>query len=206
MEIIILDDIILDDIEKLFPNLLAFNGTVLIFANYRTGSTALGMLISGVKHMINFTEILDKHDQQLQQAEQLIENNGRFCASIMPGEYVVFRDSFLNHIQSYKIHLTRKNKIDQISSLYVSSQLAKFQCFKNEQIPSYSLTVDGDIIKAQIGIIKNLDSIAENTKINYNVTVDFEDIRPLLSHTDIKEFVKPSNFEEIQLAVEKQYK
>ena len=198
--------VILDNFEELFPGLIDYKGNILIFANYRTGSTALGMLCSKIKSIQNFPEVLDKNSQpQLYQAKQLIEENNCICVSIMPAEYKIFQNSFLNQIPSYKIHVTRKDKIAQITSLYISAKLAKFQCFKNEQVEPYVLPIDYNIIDGQINTIKNLNSIAEQTKINYNVTVNFEDIKPLLGQTDIKEFVKPENWNEIYSTVKERY-
>jgi len=183
------------------------NKTVIIFTTYRSGSTALGQLIGkNIRRIQPIPELLNPHDEDKIPVAQTILSSGQYVVtSIMPDHLKDYFDSFLYGLDTYNIKLTRKDQIARIVSLYVAVKLNKFQFFKKETIDPYTLPIDLELIDDQINLVKELDRLAEQTDIKYDATIDYEDIKPLLNTTSIRQFIKPDNWDELYSIVKKRY-
>lgn len=191
--------------HKIFSKLISINKPILVFANYRTGSTVLGNYIARTKNILNFPELFNINSTNLLEKAQNTTTN--FMCSIMPDHLDQFQHSFLDNDNNYKIKLTRNDKIAQITSLYIAGQLHKYHCCIDDNIPPYYLSIDNNIIDMQINIINDGDRLSELFPIKYDITIDYSEIELYLHANTYRlcKFVRPINWEEIYAEVSNRY-
>lgn len=191
-------------IDQVFPGLSSHPGSILLLANHRTGSTALGTVLAQHKKLLHVTEV----ESNIKVTNYLISGK-LLMASVMPTYYADVFVAFNN--SAYNIRLLRSNKVDQIASLFVSSTINKFNQLYNEKSIPYTVPIDVDSIDRLMVRLLATDKLAEYVINTYNIKlhaiVEYKDIQHLLaSQTQFRKFPKPTNWDEVLEAVERQYK
>ena len=193
--------------NSLFPNLISVNSTVIIFGHYRSGTTALTSLISLTKNITNFGELLEEdHYEDRIRAELQLKNKEFFTFNIKPRYYYRLPECFKeSYVPNYKIKLTRKNVVNQLTSLCIQILDNRRGFDPKYPKPDYAVDIKMNDIKRTI--YSYLEYVDLHDKINttFDAEVYFEDILPLFKYSKIKISWKPLNYQELHEIVENEY-
>jgi hypothetical protein len=176
------------------------NKNIFIWCNYRTGSTALTGELSKVYNLKNYCEAFQPlrpadTEKFLKEIKTIDQN---YVVKVMPGQT---EDKFKVEIEeitadSHVILLERKNKIDQMASMYVAQTTGVWLEMDGDQqdTQEFSLDIDKDEVS------KVCDEIAHNHQLlktkQYHQKLFYEDIE--LKDTGFRKQLKPTNYEDIK--------
>lgn len=163
---------------------------ILIFGNYRSGTSALSAALGTVTHRQVINEPLDEPMANYQQFLDLIDHRSPFIASIHPDQLHKLPLVYLDKIkdQAFKIKLYRENAFDQILSLYFAVMTGVYSMNSNKghsaQQPgaiSYdleNLVVDKSDLTLEFAIsnIETNRQLHQNQDIRYDIVLKYEDI------------------------------
>ena len=176
------------------------NKNIFIWCNYRTGSTALTGELSKIYDLKNYWEAF----QPLRPADtekflnEIKTIDQSYVVKVMPGQ---IEDKFKVEIEeitadSHVILLDRKNKIDQMASMYVAQTTGIWLEMDEDpqDLKKFTLDIDKDEIS------KVCDEIAHNHLLlktkQYHQKLFYEDIK--LKDTGFRKQLKPTNYEDIK--------
>ena len=178
---------------------------IVILANYRTGSSALTISIakkynlkyfSEPCHNDNITEIDSHKIQFINFYMQRLEN--KFMIKFMPTQISCFNpyEEILSKA-GFLIKLKRRNKIDQISSLYVANKRKKFFKLNTEKKEKYLIPINiFELSQCCLSIFRN-DFFLEKLPYKEDMNLVYEDLG-FISDTDHVLSDQPDNIEEIK--------
>lgn len=190
-----------NDIKIICPELLTINSNILLFTNYRSGSNSLGLILGHLYRIRFFTELLG-YPNLIPEAKKFIKVNQFFVTNIMPDFLKEYNTSFLSNIPSFKINLIRQEKVAQITSLYITELI----CWQSPPpLPPYTVNLDQNTINRTVKHFIYLDNLRKTDNTKYDLTLTFENIKPLFKYSGQEEFTKPENYQEIYDAVSLKY-
>ena len=171
---------------------IPFGKSVVIFASYRTGSTALCDYISKKYKLANFDEVF--HDNVPERTARFLDYKGNYVIKIMPNQITDKYSSLLKKIvdDSFLIKLTRTDVIKQIASFYICCETDKWHYKVLELTSDYPF----DFI---ISINRQL----ENLGYCYDLSLAYEDLE--ITNTEYKIYNKPTNYIELLEMITKKY-
>lgn len=173
---------------------------IFIWCNYRTGSTALTGKLSKKYNLKNYCEAFQplRPNDTKKFLTEIQTINQNYVVKVMPGQV---ENNFQKEIESilsnsHVILLDRKNKIDQISSMYVAQTTGVWLEMEGEIQKNNLLDCKIDMVEIQ----KVCDEIAHNQKLLHTKTYDqkfyYEDIN--LSNSGFVKQLKPTNYNDIK--------
>ena len=153
---------------------------VLIFSNYRTGSTVLGDFFVARYGCDYLDEPINSNPGISDEEKYKILHEYHDCRCVIKfmGDHTI-RDSFykdLLEINAFKIKLYRTNKIDQITSFYISQITNRWFRSKNEIIEDYEVLINLDILIRSVDFILYNDSILDNSLVNFDIITNYESL------------------------------
>ena len=178
---------------------------IVIVANFRTGSTALGQYLSNKYKLPFFSEpfhnenigLFDDHKKKYM-ALTLNSINNQFVVKFMPSQISDFNnyeDIFYN--DGFKIRLNRNDKVDQIVSLYIAEKRDKFFKLKNEFKEKYEIPVDINHMYVVAKVIIRNDFLLKVLPCKYDIDLIYEDLGTI-ENTDHVLTDQPDNIEELR--------
>lgn len=177
---------------------------IIIFSNYRTGSTALGYYLSKKTSFPFINEpIYDHHKKHF---DLLIScrnaGNKNYILNFMAehAEQDYFYKKILEE-DSFKIKLQRKNKIDQISSFYIAHMTDNWATKNTTNVNEYDIKMDLYALKHAIKTILYNDSLLDSCKTKFDSSLLYEDLG-FLDDIHLKLTVPPKNITIVKKLVE----
>jgi hypothetical protein len=191
---------------------------IVVFANFRTGSTHLASYLAKTYNLKFFDEpfyrVNDTHKRKYvgistEFNEFYNSGNPNYVVKFMPNQ--ICAGSHYEHIlasSAYKIRLTRNNIIDTITSFYIATSRKKFHRFLDDDSERFHIELDYKMMLSSINLIRNNDFILRKLNIEYDLTLTYEDI---FTKYDIPETItlpydKPENYTEIHEKISAIYK
>jgi hypothetical protein len=172
---------------------------IVIVANFRTKSTALGSYIQNKYNITRFSEPINSHRSALTFSEFMDDGSNtnfvlKFIADQMD-DCKYYREILAG--DCYKIRLLRRNVPEQIASYYIASKTQTFfQKVNEDEIPScYIKIVRSHLLRAMNTILNN-NALLEESNIQFDETIYSEDL-PFLEDTIYVESTKPTNYQAI---------
>lgn len=170
------------------------NFPILLLSNYRTGSSAMAGII-GKKY--NLKVFREPHSNPVELAElALYIQIGRtdYIIKFMP-DYIEQIQEY-NHIYNsscYKIKLTRRDKIAQITSYYIASVTNRWNNWKKEKEDPYHIDVNDTLIDSAIERIFNVDALLDKSECAEHMI--YEDVD--LTNPIMNKLLPPTNYAEL---------
>ena len=171
---------------------------VVIYANYRTGSSMLADYISKKENLIRFSEPHVSEFDSLHTFEKCVTTNDKnFVVKFMPDsipkstcyQTVLDQDNF-------KIRLRRKDKVSQIASFYIAHVTNRWLQRKNEAVDTYDVPLDMVLLSEITDrIIKN-EILLAKSDLKFNLDLYYEDLGIVDAPTHVIT-KKPNNYDEI---------
>ena len=171
---------------------------IVILSNYRTGSTALSNEISESLHLHNFTEPHLYPDMLNFLKEALAWKSNNFLLKVMFDQIDDFYREILE-LDCFKVKLTRRDLIKQISSNYIALRTDKWQRETTDPIVEYSLDINYGYIHNAVDNILICEQASKNLDIKYDMELFYEDIK--FNNTTFLKIIPPKNLREIEHAV-----
>ena len=170
--------------------------TILVFANYRTGSTAFCDWLSKKVGLINYDEAFHPFSQQ-----KIDYKNNKCIIKIMPGHTLPMDFDDLVK-KSFVIGIQRRSLIEQIASFYICDKTRHWHQHKNERTYKYQIEIDMLGIEDQISYILEMQEDYKKLPYLKDLEIYYEDIGGLLNESKYAESPKPSNYNELLSTVE----
>jgi LPS sulfotransferase NodH len=166
------------------------NKSIIILANYRTGSTALCNWLSKKFNLVNLDEAFHPA------VRKPVVLNKQFIIKIMPDHMVPL--DFVNHLDdAYVIGLKRKSLIYQVSSFYISDKTRIWHYKKDNLCNDYTIDIDPLGIEDQIRYILKMTQLYDNSILKKDLEIYYEDIVQEISNSEYKIYPKPKNYNEL---------
>ena len=185
---------------------IPFGKSVVIFASYRTGSTALCDYISKKYKLANFDEVF--HNNVPERTARFLDYKGNYVIKIMPDQitdkYGSFKhSSLLKKIvdDSFLIKLTRTDIIKQIASFYICCATDKWHYKVPELTSDYKINIYNHDYPFDFIISTNRQ--LENLGYCYDLSLVYEDLE--ITNTEYKIYNKPTNYIELLEMITKKY-
>jgi LPS sulfotransferase NodH len=172
------------------------NRPILVFANYRCGSTALCDILSKQTGLPNLDEMF--HPVHKQQFDYQTNN---CIIKIMPdhqlpGDF----DTLLQ--RSYIVGIKRKSIVNQIASFYTCHRTHIWHVKKNQTVDSYAVDIDNLDLEDQIAYMLSMQKIYDNYQFEKHTELYYEDIKNELNQSVYNEYTKPTNYSELVALIE----
>ena len=149
-----------------------FNPTrfpIILYANYRTGSSALCTKLANQFDLVEFTE--PHYDPEILQA--LIDmSHDNYIVKFMPDQPVPIYKQLLAS-NAYIIKLYREDKVEQIASFYIAMMTGRWH-MDIDLLSEYSVPIDSNVIQQSINIIQSNDRMLD--ECNADITVTYEQL------------------------------
>jgi LPS sulfotransferase NodH len=175
---------------------------VVILANYRSGSTALCRAIANENNILGFSEP-SRNPDRCKAFIECYNNNKNYVIKFMPDQFKEFKlyKKILSR-DCYKILLTRQNKLDQITSLYIAAMRNVWGRNNKTIQEEYTLSINKKIIDNSIKKILSVDSMLENYREKSDIVLTYEDLG-IIKNIDLIKTDQPKNLEEIKEKIKK---
>ena len=172
-------------------NLLAdipTNTSIIVLANYRTGSTALCNILSKNYKIQNYDEFFNTTKPDIL--------NEKFIIKIMPDHNIPksFNEKFND---SFVIGLKRKSLVDQIISFYICHMTQVWHYKNISQNMYYEIKIDELEIINQSRYILKMTENYNNNNLRKDLEIYYEDIIDIIEHSDYTIYPKPANYVEL---------
>jgi LPS sulfotransferase NodH len=173
------------------------NRSIVIMANYRTGSTAFGDLLSKLTGLPFLGEVFHYN---LSSRPAAYDTNQQSVIKIMPNHMPPedHWDSLFN--KSYIIGLYREDFAAQVLSYAVSYHLGKWQQEKNADVvvtdPEMALRLTDAQLQSSIQILRKTDAEWNECKEYFDIILSYENIKPDLDKSAIGCFPKITTYNE----------
>lgn len=183
---------------------------ILIFGNYRSGSSALSAALGATTQRQVIMEPLDEPMTNYQQFLDSMDRRSPFVSSIHPDQLHKLPLAYLDQIksQAFKIKLYRENAFDQILSLYFAVMTGVYSINPGKdnstQQPGAikydleNLVVDKSDLTLEFAIsnIETNRQLHQNQDIQYDIVLKYEDIADKINCNLVK-LPKVKNYQEI---------
>ena len=174
------------------------NQTILVFANYRCGSTALCDILSKQTGLPNLDELF--HPRNNRKFDYI---NKTGIIKIMP-DHPLPQDFDTLLQKSFVVGIQRKSIVNQIASFYIAHRQHVWHVKKNQPSSSYTVEIDKLDLKDQIAYI-----LLTQQKYNrYNFPIDlvlyYEDIIHNLGASTYDVYHKPDNYDNLIKLIKQQ--
>lgn len=181
---------------------------IVIVANTRTGSSAYSEYLSTSNNITNWQEP-SLNPNTFEQFKNYAKEHKDYVLKIIT--YQIPNNSLYQSIladKSYKIKLTRQNKVDQIVSHYIADYTAIWNSNnKFARGPKYSVKIDRELInKAMNTVIKN-DSIFDTLNVKFDEELIYEDIVKIIDPNTFgtQKIIPPVNYDLLRTTVQEEY-
>jgi len=165
---------------------------IVVYANYRTGSTAFCDFLSKETGLVNYDEIF--HSNIPFKKQYLTQSPSIF--KIMPDHMVTaeFTDLVSN---GFKIGIKRRSLVNQIASYYIC-HMTKIWHYKQDDIFNNDLydieIIDNELVNV-IRYILELNDTYNTSSIQKDIEFYYEDILDIFSKSKYFRYKKPSNYQ-----------
>lgn len=175
---------------------------VLLYANYRTGSNLLG------KHLAKFYNVA-WHNEPVRSTQRLDEflksyySQEKYIVKVMPDQIELIKETQdLLNSNCFKIRLLRKNEFEQVVSYYIALINNKW-VQTNAVVSDYAVPLDYDTLDKAIDIIKNNNRLLENSSINFDLTLYYEDLN--FENDLLYKITPPTNIDILKKVIKRVY-
>jgi len=171
---------------------------IIVFANYRTGSSWFCHRISQYYGIKDFKEPIRKPDKMAQLEDSLKSNENDFLVKIIPNqipEHPIYQK--LMELDSFKIKLTRRDTVAQLASYYTAWKTDRW-AQRTECVPKYSLGIDTEFMEMLTGIILQNNHQLNSLPIIYDYVCDYESLEFSVSFANFQKITPPDNINEIK--------
>ena len=171
---------------------------IVIVANYRTGSSALGQYLAKYHNVDWLPEPYHHPDNASKLQQNYINNTGyvtKFIVDQIPNleihQKVLSSDCF-------KIRLVRDNLAEQVASYYIASSLNKWRQHE-PVVPEYSIPLNIDKMSSLAKIIIDNNALLKNLDIKFDLDLSYENLNfnPAVKHFFSYKTTLPTNIIEI---------
>jgi hypothetical protein len=165
---------------------------IILYANYRTGSSALCTKLANQFNLVEFTE--PHYEPEILQALINMSHNN-YIVKFMPDQPVPIYKQLLNS-DAYIIKLYREDKVEQITSFYIAMTTQRWH-MDTDLLDEYSVPIDPAVIQQSINIIQSNDKLLD--KCNADIAMTYEQLGYIeygiktqqpINYNDIKEAVR----------------
>jgi hypothetical protein len=148
---------------------------VVIYANYRTGSSALGYSLADHYKCKFYDDPIYRKPVFDEFIEHYHSGNTQYVIKFM-GDHVLEDDLYNNLLamDAFKIRLYRENKIEQIASYYVSAVTKRWRTTVEDNVEDYNLPLDIPMLKESIRRITYNDQLLDESTANFDLTCYYE--------------------------------
>ena len=182
---------------------------IIILANCRTGSTALGSYLAKTLAVPFFSEpfntnnILNPDKNKLNFISFYTKKNNKFVLKFMPTSITDFTpyDEIMSH-SGFKIKLLRKDVVAQLSSLYIASCLDIYHKNTPKVVSDFQVPICKDKIIDAINVVLRNEFLFKRLSYKYNMTLFYEDLG-IIQNAEYFPSDKPTNMEEIKEEIRK---
>jgi len=183
---------------------------IILVANFRTGSSALGKYLSK-KYKIQFYSepfnnknscSIDSHKLDFIK-KYLSPDRKKMILKFMPlqmGDFSPYTE--ILNADGFKIRLSRKNIVDQIASFYIAEKTEKYFKYINEDKKKFSLEIDYKFLLKRTHIILKNEFFIDNIPNSFDMNISYEDLG-FIPNTDHVLSDQPENIEEIKEEIRK---
>ena len=177
------------------------NKPVLIYASYRTGSTALCDELAMLLEYQNFDEAYHPHERFQDRYKDFVEykeQNTNYILKIMPDQITEDNKQDVKKVfdSAYKIRLYRHDSVKQIASWYVSEITGFWHQTATKQMPPDAVRLDKDfMLKCCDKILWNNQQIEKMPSILFDADLQFEGLK--LSNSLYQPRNRPENYEKV---------
>jgi hypothetical protein len=171
---------------------------IVIYSNYRTGSTALGFWLAQQNNCKYFNEPFYRKEVLEEFMKQYHSGDKKYIIKFM-GDHV-FEDSLykdLLEMDAFKIRLYRENKVEQIASYYVSAVTKRWRTTIEDTIEDYDLPLDIPMLKESIRRITYNDYLLDTSTVKFDLSCNYESLG-FLDDIHLTLTKQPSNIKTIQ--------
>ena len=181
--------------------------SVIIFASYRTGSTALCDYLAKEYRLGNFDEVFHECvPVRTENFKKFIKSNGKFVIKIMPDQINDSNIDFINQlaVDSFLIKLSRKNIVKQIASLYLCCETDQWHFKNTDNSQPYTVQINPEHFEYPIEYILKNNSALDTFDYLYDLKLYYEDLATI--NTQYTVYHKPSNYQDLVNAIEEKLK
>lgn len=172
--------------------------SILVIANYRTGSTALCDLLSKHTGYQNLDEYFHPA-KNFKNFKKLL--NKKIIVKIMPDHPVGNNWGYLLE-NFFILGITRRDLVAQITSFYICDQTRIWHNKKNFEINMPAqVNVVNDDIENQCRYILNQRLRYQQLKQHCEVELIYEEIQQEFVKSDYDQYPKPTNYDQIQYCI-----
>lgn len=196
----------LEDFKSLFHTYDSSTQDFFLIANYRTGSTNLALMIGNLFSVKYMQEVYCKYetmDCNMSAEDMRRDPNEPKLFTIMPTG-IQYLDRF-DLTTAYFCKLTRRDRVAQLASLYISEMIRIWNIFKGDNLQIGNIRIDEDrfdkLASRFISDCQKQDSL----EIKYDLELVYEDLTLFFSleQSNTLRMPKPKNYEEILLHSQK---
>jgi hypothetical protein len=184
------------------------NFPILLLSNYRTGSSALVYSL-GQKYNLKVFSEPHIYPNSLKELNSMLKHgNKNFIIKFMP-DYIDKVQEYQDIYNSncYKIKLTRKDKVAQVTSYYIAKITKKWNNMYGTapSITPYFVEINNiNTIDESIEKISNIDILLETSNIKFDEHIVYEDAD--FSNAPIDKLIAPVNYQKIYSYIETRMK
>jgi hypothetical protein len=179
---------------------------IVLFSNYRTGSTVLGLSISTLMNLKYFPEVFLPNNTDMHDKLWKSINYGRkVLISIQGDQFNERARYFLNHKfvlgNCYSVKLYRKNFIDQLTSFYIANKIGKFSHYAEDLVSSYEVAIDYSLVNECFNHILESNKLLDSLTGPFDLTLTYEEHVSMLATKLNSKFLKtpvPKNYKNVR--------
>lgn len=186
---------------KIFNNIqVPTDRSIVVFATYRSGSTAFCDYLSRLTGFPNYDELFHPSipiEKRLWRKKFQTPCIIKIMADHkVPKEY----ESLVAH--AFVISLTRRSIIEQTASCYICSQTGHWHDTVNDSAADYAVAINDYDIEDILNYMLKVRDLYKNNKIKKDVVLYYEDIKTDLTNSKFVNFKRPTNYQELVDRVE----
>lgn len=181
----------------------------LIYTNYRSGSTELGIQLAKNHGVKFYSEPYGRKNAEGYDVEKLADfirsyyTEEKYIVKFMPDQLRGMKEyQQLFKGNCFKIRLQRSSELDQIVSFYIAMQTLNWRQVNPQD--TYTVPIDDLVIKNSIGIVIGNNNMLKYSSVKFDLDLDYEEIKTLYPDSSTKT-TQPENIEEIREAVNNHY-
>lgn len=181
---------------------------IFIISTPRCGSTALAQTIS---NSLNFLKLFIEPDyigkKSLENFNNYALNNNNYILKVHATNLKFYDERVINYLTKssdvYKIHIKRKNIVEQIASFYIARFCRSNKWhFTEDNYQSETVPIILENIIASINKINYFNNELESLNVQYDLKLIYEDLLPF-TKIDTISTPKPLNYIDLIKLIEK---
>jgi len=148
---------------------------ILIYANYRTGSSPLLSALAIKYGLERYSEPHYDIDKLSKLKQDWQTSN--YVVKFMPdqiADYPIYQKILAS--DCYKIRLTRENKIDQIASFYIASYTDRWHTDPDVVVEDYEVDIDTAILDNAVRTIRYNDKLLAESTVKFDLDTTYEQL------------------------------